>query len=393
MTVVTDSTEAWTLCLACARFAADLTDGRPVREHCARLTPHASLVHEAELQGLLAWLARALHHADAPAAWRALVDSAAVPAAALTLQQLARTLRVTTALAHDGVPALPYKGAVLSQQLYGDAAMRSSTDIDLVVPLDRYPVARARLQQLGYHSRAEMSERQEQSLFGWLGHAPFSADATLVELHWRFAPRHLPFRLDVQDAIGRGATLVIGNTAVPVMADDDLLAVLSMHGARHLYERLEWLAGVVRLAGRTSVSPAELLSRARELRGARMLLASLLIAEAVLNAPLGPEWSAAVHADAAVRPLALALANTMGPSEGADTRQPGHAALQLLYSRLLDSRRDRIRSMFHSALLPTEREWELVRLPDAMLSLYRLIRPLRLLGLYLSRTFSSRPSS
>jgi hypothetical protein len=59
--------------------------------------------------------------------------------------------------------------------------------------------------------------------------------------------------------------------------------------------------------------------------------------------------------------------------------------LQARYVRLLDSRADRVRSVLRAALLPTEREWETVALPDALTPLYHVVRPVRLVASYARR--------
>ena len=52
---------------------------------------------------------------------------------ALVMQML--TWRLLAALSEAGIVAMPLKGPFLSERLYGDAALRSSTDIDLLVPV------------------------------------------------------------------------------------------------------------------------------------------------------------------------------------------------------------------------------------------------------------------
>ena len=74
------------------------------------------------------------------------------------------------------------------------------------------------------------------------------------------------------------------------MSDDDLLAVLAMHGARHLYERLEWLAGVTRLLVAHRGDAARLVAHAASLRARRMLTVSVHVAERVLGFPIDHDW-------------------------------------------------------------------------------------------------------
>ena len=291
-------------------------------------------------------------------------------------------------LAAAGVPALPYKGPVLAIQLYGDATLRSSVDLDVVVPLASYGAARTTLISLGLTPRGGHSARQERALFRWVGQASFGTGAEqFVELHWRFAPLQFPFALTPEQALARASRVRLAGQDMPVMATDDLAVTLSMHATRHLFERLEWLAGVTRLLRDRASDAGALAEHARQIRGRRMLLVTAGVAANVLRAPLGVEWEQALASD----PVAQRLAATMSDElRRGWSRAPqlGGAALQKRYAELLDTRTDRVRSVMRAALLPTQREWELIALPDALTPLYHVVRPLRLLAAYARRAFS-----
>jgi hypothetical protein len=308
---------------------------------------------------------------------------------ARTLEQVRQLGGLVRALENAGVPVLPYKGPALSLQLYGDLALRNSTDLDLVVPKAHYAAARDVLLSLGFPPRGGHSRRQERALFSWLGHASFGAGSdSFVELHWRFAPLQFPFALDAASAIARGERLVIAGQPMTLMARDDLLVTLGMHGARHLYERLEWLAGVTLLL--QSIDPMVASRRARELRASRMLLASAVVAQRVLGVSLESGWSELLAADPAAQSVGAAIAELVIAHGRDGTEFPGGASLQTLYARLTDSAADRVRSVVRAAVMPTEREWELVRLPSALTPLYRVVRPLRLLAIYGQRLLGRR---
>ena len=90
----------------------------------------------------------------------------------------------------------------------------------------------------------------------------------------RFDHRRFPFALTAERALACARVLRVGGQAMPVMHDVDLLSVLAMHGARHLYERLEWLAGVTRLLVARHGEAERLVAHAESLRARRMLLVS-----------------------------------------------------------------------------------------------------------------------
>jgi hypothetical protein len=374
----------WRLLIACARHAAGLASATEVRDAAATVDDWTEVERRASAHGLVPWLARALPLADgASSDAHAPLIASANASAGRTLAQVRRLGEVVGALANVGVTALPYKGPVLSLQLYGDLALRQSVDLDLVVPFDAYDVARAALVRHDLPPRRGHSPRQEHTLFAWLGHAPFGKGDDFVELHWRFADRRFPFTLDARDALRRAQQRRIAGRMLPLMAADDLLAVLSMHAARHLFERLEWVSGVTRLLLAAPMAPAALMARAHALRARRTLAVSVNVAAQLLDFPLDDAWRRALADDPAAEPLAERMVRELEAHELRDVPLLDGAALVRRYGELVDTRMDRARLFVRAALDPTAKDQEAVALPDALAPLHRVIRPLRLARRYL----------
>ena len=377
---------AWRLLIACARHAAGLASATEVRDVATTVDDWADVERRASAHGLVPWLARTLSQGVlAPSDERASIIAAASAAAGRTLAQVRRLNELVGALADVGVTALPYKGPVLSLQLYGDLALRQSVDLDLVVPFDAYDVARAALVRHGLPPRWGHSARQERTLFAWLGHAPFGEGDDFVELHWRFADRRFPFALDARDVLRRAQQTRVAGRTLPLMAADDLLAVLSMHAARHLFERLEWIAGVTRLLVAAPMAPSQLMARAGALRARRMLAVSVHVAAKLLDFPLDDAWRRALADDREAEPLAERMVRELAAHELYDAPWPVGAALVRRYGELVDTRMDRARLLMHAALDPTVKDQDAVALPDALVPLHRVIRPVRLARRYLLR--------
>jgi hypothetical protein len=380
----------WRLLVACARHAAGLAGAREISVAAALIDDWAGAERRAGAHGLVPWLARALTAPDADATPYAPVLDAAAAGAARTLGQVRRLVEICSALERAGIAALPYKGPVLSLQLYGDVALRQSVDLDVIVPLDRYADARAALLALGLPPRGGHSARQERTLFAWLGHAPFGRGADFVELHWRFADRRFPFALDLDRALARARTITIGGSPLPVPADDDLLAVLAMHGARHLYERLEWLAGVTRLLVAHRGEASRLAAHAESLRARRTLLVSVHVAQRLLDFPLDDGWRRVLASDPEAEAVGATMADELEAHALRDAPMLGGAGLQRRYADLVDTRADRARLYVRAALDPTARDHEAFALPDALVPLHHVLRPARLAATYVVRAVAPR---
>ena len=164
---------------------------------------------------------------------------------------VARALgRVLEGLGRVGVPVIPLKGVALSESLYGDAALRVSADLDLLVPRDGVARAWTVLGELGY-AMADHEERVEASELGLLlesnieyAFASPEAAGCPVELHWDIAwrwPHSAPAIADLwADARPRPFR---GAPALALGPEWELL-YLAVHAARHRWDALKWLVDV-----------------------------------------------------------------------------------------------------------------------------------------------------
>jgi hypothetical protein len=169
------------------------------------------------------------------------------------------------------------------------------------------------------------------------------------------------------------------------MAEEDLLAVLAMHGARHLYERLEWLAGVTRLLVAHRGHAVRLVAHADSLRARRMLLVSVHVAHHVLGFSPDGAWARVLASDPGAAAIGATMAADLEANARRDAALASGRALQRRYAELVDTRLDRARLWMHAALDPTARDHEVLALPDTLLPLHRVIRPARLAVTYVAR--------
>lgn len=163
------------------------------------------------------------------------------------LRLCARSLQLLDDLAHAGIDAVLLKGPVLSQQIFGDPAIRHSTDIDILIDWEQFHAAIVVLEGLGLELHGN---RPPQS--SWRGGQwrELAKDVTLldrqsgfaIELHHRLkSPAALLPDLGIDDAT---ETLAMSGRSLRVFSRDDLFVYLCAHGATSLWDRLKWLADI-----------------------------------------------------------------------------------------------------------------------------------------------------
>ncbi len=284
----------------------------------------------------------------------------------------AALLKVLEALRTAGIRALTYKGPALALSLYGDITLREMSDLDILIDHASFPAAREVLMGLGYQPLFVHSRKQQEARLRSDCECEFSTSdgKVMVDLHWQITAPHLAQRFRFDDLWQRRRMVTLGQKSIPTFSPEDTVLVLAVHGGKHLWERLSWLADFAESL-RQNLDWQALRLRAHEARAERMLLLALALAEDVIQVQLPPEFAAAIRDDDVVRSIAARIArNLFENKNGAE--QDRVRWLTLL--QLADSRWDGIRSAARFALSAGPREWEAIRLPDSLFAFYHVIR-------------------
>ncbi len=140
----------------------------------------------------------------------------------------ASTLRSTLAAFHDrGIDVISLKGPWLAERLYGDTALRSYSDLDLLVRKDDIAAAEAVLQSIGFLPAGRWRDHER----------PWRRDDLVIELHQDFE-HPLAFDFGIAAVWDRARPALFQATPAWLLDPADELLFLCLHGARHRYERL-----------------------------------------------------------------------------------------------------------------------------------------------------------
>lgn len=224
---------------------------------------------------------------------------------------LAELARILQKLRGAGIEAIPYKGPVLQQTVYGELALREFADLDLMVPREQAIAAAEILQANGYR----LAERQRQGGLRTLlrngDEAEFNRDGCMtVDLHWRFSNVAFDFPLDPNTLRCELESVDIAGCPARTYQPEITLLILCAHQANHRWRRLNWLCDVDALLGSRgdAIAWPAILKKARELRCERILLTTLCLTESLLGAQLPDPVGERLCDDPATRRLADSVA-------------------------------------------------------------------------------------
>lgn len=223
------------------------------------------------------------------------------------LRLTAEMLRLTEAFRAAGLTAVPLKGPVLAQAVYGSVALRQFSDLDFLVSPQALRPIKDILVSLGYAPDALYWDQNHEVLSQSYYHFSFYSQAQncLVEIHHRLYSPCLQTAQQVQAILGRCASLLFMGRNVPGLSPEDQFLFLCAHGVRHVWERMEWVCGIAEIVRGGSITDwPTLLAQAHGLGMERILLSSLLLAESLGGVPVPAALAEAAGRDHAAKQLA-----------------------------------------------------------------------------------------
>jgi hypothetical protein len=299
-------------------------------------------------------------------------------------------LRLLHLFETNGIPAIPLKGPVLAVSAYGDLALRTFSDLDIVVHRGDIQKAKALLLSQGYRLDLSLTSEQEiafrqSDLEGWFIR---NDGRVLVEVQWG-EPKDFPFSPDFERFWGRLRKASLEGRMIWTFASEDLIEILAMHGAFHCWERLIWICDLAELIRvDRAVDWKGLIAQAERQGWGRILFLGLSLAHDLMDTDLPREIWERVQADSVAQLSARQLQQSLFQES---KTLIGPLERSLFYLKITDRFRDRMGYRLRMALHPTVVDWQAFPLPPFLFFLYHLIHPIRVGAKYgwafLSRLF------
>jgi hypothetical protein len=200
-----------------------------------------------------------------------------------TLTMTAELFRILDLLRQSTIEVMVVKGPVLALRAYGDPAARRYVDLDLLLRHSNVQSAAEILIAAGYESRVPAEAIRAGKIPGeYLFRRP--GTSVVFELHSERTFRYYPRPIPIEKYFQRKTTLPLDGHAVPVLSAEDEFILISIHGAKHFWERLMWISDVAAMV----VNHPELdwqciRQSARDVGAERMIRVALLLAQQLLR--------------------------------------------------------------------------------------------------------------
>jgi hypothetical protein len=285
--------------------------------------------------------------------------------------------KVLKGLSAAGISAMPLKGPLLSLELYGDAGLRDSKDLDVLVELKDLPGAQQCLSELGWEAKSDNSRLSPRQAEFWARHEwhvsfLHKVQHCELELHWRTTWD------DKDNPSRRMATSVrreLQGSHYQAMDAVELTINLCEHGSSHAWFRAKWLGDVARILADQRAAAETVLMRARWFGQDRPLLQGMRLVQDAFGLPIPETIEREIRAlnPCVIERAVRKLIDPEEPRPGLSISSIREYLLNAIYVRRVWPRRSMWDILEETAFRLSD--FEVIRLSDRLFWLYVPLRP------------------
>jgi hypothetical protein len=306
--------------------------------------------------------------------------------AARNLSMTAELVRILALFEDHGIPALPYKGPLLAESIYGDVALRQFEDLDILVPESKVAEAEILLREQGYQMALELPQDRMAAYRRMKHEIPYlhPGKTILIELHWKFSPIFFHFPIDMERLWKRTEWIILAGSRVRSLSKEDALLMLCANGSRHLWEKLELVGAVAEmLRVYPEMNWEYLFGLARDLKSEQVLLLGLFISHSLFNTEIPEPAVQRIWTDGRLRMLAAEVQTRLF----SNLQSASGMERFFLSIRIADRWQDRAWIILRILFLPQYEDWRIIKLPSRLAFLYFPFRIFRILKKHAVRPF------
>ena len=289
-------------------------------------------------------------------------------------------IKIMHLLRENHIEALAFKGPALAQMAYGDITLRQYSDLDILIyPNDLYKGVEI-LEQHGYTSAYPLNKQQFKS-YSDIAHdyaLVHQKKSVLVELHWRLLSNEFMADIDTINFFKDTTTVMIQGKGLNTLQLEELIIYLCIHGAKHQWERLEWLVDIAYLTHTQSINWKRLSDLTYQIHSEKMVMSAFCLCRNFLKTVFPPEIEAHLQEltiQNVSKKLEIHFIQHFSDSLNTSVRTK---TISLIQFQLLHGWENKF--LFLTSLLkPTQLDYLSYPLPSRLTFLYYFIRPFNII--------------
>lgn len=272
-----------------------------------------------------------------------------------TLSMTAELFRILEDFSNASIETVLVKGPLISLLAYGDPAMRSYVDLDLLVRHKDILKASQRMVAMGFDPELPISVIRTGKI---PGEFVFKRPGTqrIVEMHTERTFRHYPKPMRVEELFARKRQVLLDGREVPALSLEDELVLHCIHGAKDFWERLIWVSDIAAVLERhPEVDWASARRAAADVGAERMLYVGILLGTSLFGMNLPGGIAEEIQQDSASTEL---CAEIQGWLPYGSYRLPSLGTRAIYRMKMAGGGISGVVYLMRLSLSPTEDDWE-----------------------------------
>jgi hypothetical protein len=291
------------------------------------------------------------------------------------LRLVHKLISVIQLLSGHKIASITFKGPALALQAYNDLSLRSFEDLDILVHKADIPQLYDLLTRSGYNPMLPLDSIEQKWWVRTTSHFGFSHAGDLLEFHWTPIENGFLHPLQIEHFWQEFHPLLIDGQEVRTLSAEDNLLLLCLHGTKHEWYQLKWIADLAYLIQSTpDMDWQALLEQARKSGFLRIIGLSLVLAERTGGATIPSQISSQFQDDQEIQKLARQIEPQI--VRGGNPEKPDR--FPIFFMRGREQWEHRLYYIVDQLFLPKWVDRRLLTLPEALFPLYFVIRPIRL---------------
>ncbi|WP_228710933.1 nucleotidyltransferase domain-containing protein [Arcobacter cloacae] len=287
-------------------------------------------------------------------------------------------IKVVKILEENNIESISFKGPVLSQLAYGDVVSRQYCDLDILVDENELKKAQNILENNNYKQLYNLEEYQKENLKKVVHDISMinKINNINIELHWTLSSGEFFIDLEKLKYFEDIKKYTISNQNINIFLNEKLFIYLCVHGYKHLWERIEWLVDIYYLIEKKSIDIEKVIEMSKSINAERIVLSTLIICKKIFDLEIILEKD--ILNDKKLnrvtnKMLEKIFEDYLVLKEKNHTKQ-----FSIIHLYMLKTTANKLK-YFKTFLLPTEHDYEKVRISSNFHFLYYLLRPFNIL--------------
>lgn len=294
-------------------------------------------------------------------------------------------IRISKLFNERNIKILPFKGPVLSQDLYGGIEFRQFSDLDILVSKKDAIDAWQLLLDSGFQSELTLNKSQRAGYIKVEDHIALSRKNMVVELHWEMSGLYTPRQVLYETVSNHLSLLNFSGQNLPNLSTEHLVVYLSVHACKHGWANLEAVANLSELLKR-DCDLDKIVDLASKWQCKKMLHLGLYLSHKLLGTRMPGNlqfYKNSVIAEIGNNVSAVMFKNLI-ELKVKDTAN----RFSFFHLNVRDSFINKLQYVFRLIFRPTDKDWLCCPVPGSFGFIHYVIRPFRLIYIQLSKLYA-----